>query len=66
MQCANVTVLSDGLVECEEDFTVELTLSTTGGGIQLGNNSTSVILIDSDGMHIIIMLKSFILPVNSL
>ena len=47
--CVNITVLSDGLVECEEDFTVLLTLNTAEDNIFLGNNSTVVTLLDSDG-----------------
>ena len=49
MVCINATVLSDDLVECEEDFAVALTLNTVGDSIELGNNSTAVTLIDSDG-----------------
>ncbi len=50
MVCANVTVFPDGLVECEEDFTVTLTLNTIEDNLFLGNNSTDVTLMDSDGM----------------
>ena len=51
MMCVNVTVFFDGLVECEEDFTLELALNTDGDSIGLGNNSTEVTLIDSDCKH---------------
>ena len=50
--CINITVLFDGLVECEEDFTVVLTLDTVGDNIFLGKNSTAVTLLDSDGNHV--------------
>ena len=49
MMCVNVTVFFDGLVECEEDFTLQLVLNTDGDSISLGNNSTEIILVDSDG-----------------
>lgn len=49
--CANATVLSDDLVECEEDFTVMLVLNTIEDNILLGNGSTAVTLKDSDGIH---------------
>ena len=47
--CTNVTILLDDIVECEEYFTVELSLNTIGGGISLGNNLTAVTVMDSDG-----------------
>ncbi len=48
--CANVTVISDGMVECEEEFSVELTLDMIKDSLSLGNNSTLITLVDSDGM----------------
>ena len=50
--CVNVTVLADAMVECEERFTLELILQTSGDSLSSGNNSTSIILADSDGMHV--------------
>lgn len=47
--CANVTVLPDGMIECEEDFVVNLALNTVGENIALGNNFTVVTLADSEG-----------------
>ena len=59
MVCYNVTILSDDLVESEEDFTVELTLNTIDDGIQFGNNITAVTLIDSNGMYIWLHSENF-------
>ena len=49
--CANITVASDLLVECEEVFTVELTLDTTKDNLNVGNNSTFVTLMDSESKN---------------
>lgn len=47
--CANVTVIRDNMVECEEEFSLLLTLETaTIKSLSLGNNTTSVVLRDSD------------------
>ena len=46
--CANITVLSDNMVESEEDFTVRLSLLTIGKNLFIGNNATAVTLTDSD------------------
>ena len=54
--CVNVTLLSDGLVECEEDFTVVLTLDTDGDSVSLGNSSTVVTLLDSDGTDSMVVI----------
>ncbi len=51
MVCANVTVVSDDMVECEEEFSVELTLDTIKDSLSLGNNSTLIALVDSDCMY---------------
>ena len=50
MECINVTVIADNLVECEEEFSVDLTLNTFKDSIKLGNNSTLITLEDSNGM----------------
>ena len=47
--CANITVLSDLMVECEENFTVEMALDTIKSGLSIENSSTTVILMDDDG-----------------
>ena len=48
--CANVSLSMDGLIECEENFTVELTLETVKGSLSLGENTTTVVTLqDSDG-----------------
>ncbi len=51
MVCVNVTVVPDLMVECVEDFTAVLTLDSIKDNLLLGNNSTTVTLTDSDGMH---------------
>ena len=56
--CTNVTIASDGLVECEEDFTVEVILGTVEDNFDIGNNSTFVTLTDNDGKSIIILEKT--------
>ncbi len=50
--CVNITVFSDLLVECEEDFTVMLTLNTIEDNLLLENNSTFVTLMDNDGTYV--------------
>ncbi len=46
-----MTVVPDMMVECEEDFTVELTLDTNKDSLSLGDSSTLITLVDSDGMQ---------------
>ena len=48
MMCANISLASDMMVECEEDFTVNLELNTIKDNLGLGSNSTRVTLVDSD------------------
>ena len=50
MVCANVTLLQDSMVECVEEFTVELMLDTNKDSLSLENNSTLITLLDSDCM----------------
>ncbi len=50
MMCANVTLFPDSMVECEEEFTVELNLDTIKDSLSLGDNATLVTLMDSEGM----------------
>ena len=50
MVCANVSLSMDGLIECEENFTVELALETVKDSLSLGVSTTTVITLqDSDG-----------------
>ncbi len=49
MMCVNVIVLADAMVERVMNFTVELSLETVGESLSVGNNSTLIILVDSDG-----------------
>ena len=49
--CASITVVSDYIVESDENFTVELSLLTLAGtSLRLGNTETTVTIVDSDGM----------------
>lgn len=51
--CASVSLMSDNLVESDENFTVELSLLTLAGtSLRLGNTETSVTIIDTDGMYV--------------
>ena len=50
MMCANVAVLNDSMVECDEEFSVELSFDAAKDNLILANNTTSVMLMDSDGM----------------
>ena len=47
-RCANIDLMEDELVECEEDFTVSLGLVTSKPTLSLGMNVTTVIIEDSD------------------
>ena len=49
LQCVDVTVYSDNLVEFEENFKAMLTLTTPGSSFNLGINTSVITLIDSDG-----------------
>ena len=46
--CANVTLTSDMLVECDEEFTVHLSLNSSKENLHLANNYTTVTIQDSD------------------
>lgn len=50
MACANITVLSDNMVEFEESLSVELNLENEMDSLSIGNRSTTVKLLDSDGI----------------
>ena len=47
--CTNVSVNSDSKVESEERFMVMLALVVSGTSLSLGNKTSAVTLIDSDG-----------------
>lgn len=47
--CVNITANIDEEVECEEDFTVELGLFTSGDNLNLINTATAVTVIDING-----------------
>lgn len=48
MRCLNVTINEDDFVECDEDFTVELSLVTIGAAIALDNSTTVINILDDD------------------
>lgn len=47
--CANLTVVADSLVECEENFTITLDLMTSNEILRVGNAVTIVTITDIDG-----------------
>ena len=49
IQCLNVTIFDDSLVESNETFTV--TLTTSNSVVELGNNLTTITITDTDSMH---------------
>lgn len=48
-RCIPVGVKFDGMVEHQEDFVAQLDLVTLEPNFSIGNNMSSVIIIDSDG-----------------
>ena len=48
-RCINITILQDMLVECEEDFNITLTIVKEQQNLVLGEATTTVSIIDSDG-----------------
>jgi hypothetical protein len=54
--CTSVTVNSDYLVEAEEYFTVRLALVSSGTSFILGNATSTITLIDSDGSYVIMKM----------
>ena len=48
--CANLTLVTDNLVECEENFTITLELMTSNEILTIGNAVAVVIITDIDGM----------------
>ena len=49
MQCIDVTIFDDLLVESNETFTVILT--TSNSVVELGNNLTTITITDTDSMQ---------------
>ena len=64
-QCLNVTITDDTLVEGDEIFMVTLVVVTTGVGVTLGSNSTTILIIDNDGQFLLLLfcfcLSTFVL-----
>lgn len=52
MECLNVTIIEDTLLEGDETFTVSLELLTIGKGVQLGNSVVVVSIVDNEGKSI--------------
>ena len=48
MQCINVAIIDDSLVEPNETFTVTLTVSNSV--VELGNNLTTITITDTNSM----------------
>jgi hypothetical protein len=49
-KCVSIAVNPDDLVESEEEFSIILSLSSTGDSLNLGTHASTVTLFDSDGM----------------
>ena len=49
LQCINVTIIDDSLVESNETFTV--TMTTSNSVVELGNNLTTITITDTDSMQ---------------
>ena len=49
-RCVSVNVHTDNAVESEEYFTVMLALVTTGTSFKIGNDTSTIVVMDSDGM----------------
>lgn len=50
MQCLNISIIDDVLVEKDENFTVNIALLNTDNGIVLGNdNDTTLVIRDNEG-----------------
>lgn len=60
--CTPITTNADLLVECEEDFSVTMTLVTQCPSIQLGNDMISVTLLDSNGTYVGVPGSALALP----
>ena len=48
VQCINVAIIDDSLVESNETFTV--ILATSNSVVELGNNLTTITITDTDSM----------------
>lgn len=48
--CLSLTLITDGIIEGDEYFTVTLAQLTTGLSLNLENDSAVITLTDSDGM----------------
>ena len=53
--CINVSIVDDTALEGDETFTVSLTV--TSGGTIVGNNMTTITIIDNDGSKIAVVLE---------
>ena len=50
VQCFNVTIIEDNVVENDEMFIITQVLVTTGLGVTIGNNTiTTITIIDNEG-----------------
>lgn len=51
IECLNVTIIDDSVIEGYESFSIRLFYVTTNVGVTLGQNSTAIITIrDNEGM----------------
>ena len=49
--CMDVAIYDDSLFEGNETFTVTLTLNQPSYAVVLGNNMTTITILDNDGMY---------------
>ena len=49
--CMDVAIYDDSLFEGNETFTVTLTLNQPSYTVVLGNNMTTITILDNDGMY---------------
>ena len=57
MQCLDVAIYGDSLFEGNETFTVTLTLNQPSYTVVLGNNMTTITILDNDGMYRISLIR---------
>ena len=57
MQCLDVAIYGDSLFEGDKTFTVTLTLNNPRNTVELGNNMTTITILDNDGMYCISLIR---------
>ena len=52
-ECINVTITDDDVLECDQDFTIEI-LDVTGAAVIAEPNTAVVTIVDDEGMLLVI------------